>query len=441
MMQDKDTKEFKRTRIMYMGEATLEYLIAILVQSTFLARITKELGCSDSLTGIISSFISLGCLFQLISIFFRRKTVKKFVLGLSIANQILFMLLYVIPVTPLPKTFKIVVFVVFIFTAYFLYNIAHPKKISWLMSSVDDRQRGRFTANKEIISLVAGIAFSYGMGAVIDNFKAKDQLNTAFLLCAVVIFVLTVLHSLSMVFSIEPEIEYTERSANVFKSMISMFKEKKVLQIAVLFVLWYIAGHGAAAFFGSYQNNELQFDQRFAVILSAIGSVARIIFSRPCGRYADKHSFASLVRWCLLAAAIAYGTLMFATPLHLFDMNVFGWNISISVGSIAFFFYFIIHGISQAGINSALINLVFDYVPHEKRADSLAFCQALAGITGFVSTLLISPLVANIQNNGNTLFGLNVYAQQVTAGICCFFCVVAIIYVSFAFLKGADNRE
>ena len=50
---------------MYIFEAALEYLISILVPGSFLATITKELGISDSLTGILSSVISLGCLFQL----------------------------------------------------------------------------------------------------------------------------------------------------------------------------------------------------------------------------------------------------------------------------------------------------------------------------------------------------------------------------------------
>lgn len=35
------------------------------------------------------------------------------------------------------------------------------------------------------------------------------------------------------------------------------------------------------------------------------------------------------------------------------------------------------------GVNSALINLVYDYVDTEQRADALALCQAFAGLAGF----------------------------------------------------------
>ena len=61
---------------MYIFEAALEYLISILVTGSFLATITKELGVSDGLTGILSSVISLGCLFQLLSLSVEQKNLN-----------------------------------------------------------------------------------------------------------------------------------------------------------------------------------------------------------------------------------------------------------------------------------------------------------------------------------------------------------------------------
>jgi hypothetical protein len=93
-----------RSRLLYVIEAALEYLISILVAGSFLATLTKELGFSDSLTGILSSMISLGCLFQLISLSIRRTRVKRLVVICSILNQLLFTLLYVIPLIHVPQT-------------------------------------------------------------------------------------------------------------------------------------------------------------------------------------------------------------------------------------------------------------------------------------------------------------------------------------------------
>ena len=94
-------KELNRSRKLYIAEAALEYLIAILVAGSYLATLTKQLGMSDGLTGILSSVISLGCLFQLLSMIFRKQTVKRFVVVLSLLNQVLFMLLYAVPLFPI----------------------------------------------------------------------------------------------------------------------------------------------------------------------------------------------------------------------------------------------------------------------------------------------------------------------------------------------------
>ena len=160
-MKKIDSKE--RSRLLYIIQAALEYLIAILVAGSFLATLTAELGISDSLTGILSSIIALGCLFQLLSFFIRRTRVKTMVIIFSIVNQLLFMLLYVIPLPRLPDGVRIGAFVAVIITAYLIYNIILPKNTTWLMSLVDETHRGRFTANKEIVSLLVGMAYTFGI--------------------------------------------------------------------------------------------------------------------------------------------------------------------------------------------------------------------------------------------------------------------------------------
>jgi len=104
-------------------------------------------------------------------------------------------------------------------------------------------------------------------------------------------------------------------------------------------------------------------------------------------------------------------------------------------GMITFTLYNVFHGIAMGGINSALTNIVFDYMPHEKRSDALAVSQALSGVAGFVTTLLISPMVSQIQANGNKLFGMPIYAQQAVTVISLVFTVVAILYTRFVLIK------
>lgn len=404
---------------MYIFEAALEYLISLLVSGSFLATLTNELGMSDSLTGILSSVISLGCLFQLLSVAINLSRAKTFVTVMSIVNQLLFMLLYVIPLSGGNKQIKIAVFIAVIFLAYLIYNLAHPKKINWLMSLVDDSRRGSFTANKEIFSLIAGMAFSFVMGAVIDRFKEQGNIRTALILSGAVIFVLTVLHTLTMVFTVEKPILLLPK-ASLKHTVFETVKNKNIYRVTVVFVIYYIANYASLPFYGTYQIHELGFSLKYVSVLTMISSVVRILVSKFWGRYADKKSFAVMIEKCFLILALAYICVILTVPAN---------------GKIMFVFYYIFHGIAMGGINSALINLVFDYVSPDKRADSLAICQAASGVAGFLSTLVFSPIITAIQQNGNSLFGIPLYAQQLVSVISLVLTAAAIVYVRKMFIK------
>lgn len=423
-MNDISVKSIKRSRLMYIFEAALEYFISILVAGSYLATLTKELGVSDSLTGIISSVISLGCLFQLFSLSLKRKRVKISVLAFSVLNQLLFMLLYVIPLTKLEKQTKIALFIILIFSAYIIYNFVHPKKINWLMSLVEDKNRGSFTANKEIVSLVSGMVFSFGMGTVIDYFSKTGRIRLAFALSAIVIFRIMVLHSLTMIFTVEKEMPQSPKK-NFGQDLKELINNKNVIKVTIIFILYNISTYVSTPFYGTYQIGELGLNLQFVSVIVMFGSVSRIFVSKFWGRYADKKTFAVMIEKCFIFLGLSQLCVIFAVP---------------ATGKILFVLYNILHGIALGGINSALINLIFDYVPIEKRADSLAITQALAGLTGFLTTLCISPLVSFIQSNGNKVFGLPIYAQQFVSMIALVFTLLTIFYTRCAFIKNTKQR-
>lgn len=414
-----DEKVIKRSRLMYVIQAALEYFISLLVAGSYLATLTSELGISDSLTGILSSFISLGCVFQLFSVFLKRKRVKGIVTALSVLNQLLFLLLYIIPLAGGDKQIKIAAFMVAIFLAYLIYNCVHPLKINWLMSLVEDEKRGIFTSWKEIVSLVSGMIFSFVMGAAIDRYKEEGRIETAFLICGVTIFVLLVLHTLTMLFAVElPEENdgaQTGERAHPIREMIGALKNKTVLKITIMFCLWHLASGAATPFYGTYLIKELGFSLKFVSILNVIYSIVRSALSPVWGVYADKRSFAAMIRVCLGVAGLGFLVNVFTVPAN---------------GAIFYTVYYVLYAVAMAGVNSALTNLVFDYVDHNMRSNALAVSQALSGLAGFLVTLAMSALVSWIQENGNSLFGLSVYAQQVTSAVAFLFTIVAVIYVT-----------
>lgn len=73
MKTAKKCDEYGFSRLLYILEAALEYFISIAVGSVYLAKLAEYIGFSDSLTGILSAFVSLGCGFQIIAIFLAHK--------------------------------------------------------------------------------------------------------------------------------------------------------------------------------------------------------------------------------------------------------------------------------------------------------------------------------------------------------------------------------
>lgn len=410
-------KSLKRGRTLYIIEAALEYLLSIFVSGSFLARLTAELDLSDSLTGVISSVISLGCVFELLSVFFLGKRVKPLVVLLSILNQVLFILLYVIPVTGLSPKAKTAAFIVMILLAYVIYYAVHPKKINWLMSLVEDPMRGRFTAVKEMVSLAAGIVFSFGMGRLIDDFRKSGHIRTAFILSAAVMGILMLLHTVTMLLTVEKPSDPVE-NRNFRKRLNGTGIGKDVLTITLFMVFYSVSSSVSTCFYGTYQIRELGFSQTPIVTMASAGAVSRILVSPFWGWYADRFSFAKMIRLCLAFQTAAYLAIVFAVP---------------SNGFVCFCLYNIFSGVAMGGLNSGLINLVYDYVPPEKRADSLAVSQAFSGAAGFLSTLAVSPVITRIQNAGNRFFGFPVYAQQLLSAVSVVMTLVLIIFMRTAF--------
>ena len=350
-METKLKDTYKTSRIMYIIEAALEYFIAIAVGSVYLAKITQHMGIPDSVTGVLTAFVSLGCGFQIIAIFIAHKRpVKSWVIMFHILSQLLFSFMYFLPLLPISGEWQIALLVMALLSAHIIHNAINSPKINWCMSLVDEHKRGRFTANKEIVSLLGGMVFSYALGFVMDSFSEGKKISTGFLVCGVMLLFITALHTLTLIFTKEKPSGKVEKFNP--REVFSVFKDKAVLKVVVVFVLWNMASYITVSFMGAYQVNDLGFDTSFASVIIIVGSLARAVFSRPIGMFADKFSFCKMLYICFGIEGIAFLSAMFITPAN---------------GSVMYIVYYVLYCVGCAGINSAIINLIYDYVDIEKQ--------------------------------------------------------------------------
>ena len=415
---------YRNSRILYCFEAALEYFIAIMVGEDYLAKIADELGASTALIGVLYSFVSLGSAFQIFAILFSDKTpVKRWVTPLHMFNQIFFTLMYAVPLFSVSNEIKIVLFAIFLLLGHILSNIANPSKINWFMSLVDNDRRGRFTAKKEIMSLLGGMTFSFVMSRMIDRFEERGDLRGAFMIGMITVGMLMILHSLTLLFSREKPVERTNK--NVGENLRKLLKNKPLLCVIGVSTMWYVANYMTLPFYGSYRINELGFTMTFCSILTIGYSIVRSCFSTTMGRLADKKGFANMLSVCFTIQGIAYLAITFAMP---------------ATGKIAYPIYYVLHAIAMAGINSAQINLIYDYVDVELRTSALALSHTISGICGFLVTLAIAPLVTHIQNKGNTVFGIPMYAQQLLSVFGMVMMVIVILYINLV-LKRMKKKD
>ena len=415
--------EYRTSRILYIIEAALEYFVAIAVGTVYLAKITSAIGLPDNITGILTSFVSLGCGFQIIALFLaHKKPVKRWVTVFHVISQLLFSAMYFVPLLPIAREWQIAILVASLLLAQILHNAINSPKINWYMSLVDEDKRGRFTANKEIVSLLGGMAFSYLLGLLMSSLDG-EKANTGFAICGVIILFLTGLHTLTLVFAKEKPCGETKKIN--FKEIFSLFKDKTILKVILVFVLWNVASYITTSYMGAYQVNDLGFDTVFASVIIIVGSTARAIVSRPIGKFADKFSFCKMLYICFGIECLAFVSAVFITP---------------SNGSYMYFVYYILYCVGCAGVNSAIINLIYDYVDTDKRTGALALVNTAAGFAGFFATLAVSPLVDTMQSNGNKIFGFSLYAQQLLAMISAVVVVGILIYLVLVISKLKKHR-
>lgn len=411
---------YKTTRIMYILEAAFEYFINLLLGGAYIAKLTTAIGLSNAMSGVVTSFVSLGLGFQLIAIFLANKTpVKRWVTILHSVNQLAFGLVYIVPFFKVTKTVKIVLFIALLLTGHILNNVVNSPKINWLMGAVDDKKRGSFTANKEIFSLIGGMIFSFVVGGIIDHFEAVNDLDSAFLFCGIGIFGLTALHTVTLLFSKEKPHDKKENipTGQLLKEL---GRDKNLWKLIVYFMLWGFVYYATYPFYGTYQNEELGFSMTYVSILAALYAIVRACASPFMGKIGDKYSFTTLLNVCLVTMLVAYGINIFTVP---------------SNGKLFYTAYYVMFAIGMAGIENCSINLIYDFVAKEKRVGAFALKNTLAGFTGFFSTLIMSRLVEHIQDNGNTFFGMQVYAQQVVTVIGVIGIIGILLYVNLVVRK------
>ncbi len=410
---------YETTRLMYIFEAAFEYFITLALGGAYISRITAYLGIADSITAILISFLSLGHVMQLFAVLIAHiRPVKHWVTAIHIFSQLLAVFLYFIPVFNFSIQVKTVFLIVSLALFYIMHNAIYPSKMTWFMSVVDNSKRGEFTAIKEIVSLLGGSLFVYLLGYSLDIANQK----IAFTVVGCLLMLVTALHTITLIFSKEKPVESVQK-VNFKETVLKLLKNKGFIRVVIIFSVWYTINHGVVSFLGTYQVKELGFTATTTSLISIVAQLFRAVLSRKFGRYGDQNTFLKLIRLSFIIEAIAFTFMAFTVP---------------SNGIVMFSIYSVLHSVGMSGISICISNLTYEVVDVNDRTSAYAIVSSTS-IFGFLITLVLSPILDVIQNNGNVVLGIPMYAQQLFAIIATIALTVVVIWLSVGLKKKKAN--
>lgn len=412
--------DYIKSRRAYMIQCAVEYFISILAADAFLAKLLGYIGVSDSVTGIVSSFISLAFMFQLlvIPLMKKMKNVKKTVLIFDTLSQALFMSIYLVPFLPISSGIKTALVVIAVLCAYFSMYLINSIYYKWANSYVAPSERGEYSAVKEMVSLFGGVVFTLVVGFIIDKFESLDSIEGGFLFIASVILVLNICNFLCLLRIKNSNVE--EESGHSLKEICQNTLGKKSFRYVVTMTsVWDIGRYMTLGFMGTFKTNDLLLSVGIVQVINMVANLMRLLVSKPFGRYSDKKSFAKGFNLALVIAAVGYLFNMFSAPDRVWCVVVFT----------------VMYAVCQAGTNQNSFNIVYSYVDSDYIVPAMSIKNCVGGILGFCSSLVGAKILAYVQGCGNNFLGINIYGQQLLSALSLVFVIAAMFINKFGVQK------
>ncbi len=414
-MIDFNSREYRQSRSAYIIQSVFEYFLTILVADAFLAKLLTYIGISDSLIGIIASFINIAFIFQICSLFIVRLKIKKkaFLIITYALSFSSFMLLFLVPFMPMGHTGATVTVMVCVLLGYISLYVVASIMFRWANSYVDPNGRARFGSTREIISLFSGIIFSAVMGAIINKYEGLGNLQGSFLFIAVCILVFNICNFICMLMikgqsTEEPE----EKGATIAQTLKYIAGNRNFKNVIFMTMLYETARYFTVGFIGVYKTNDLALSVLTIQIVNIFASFVRMVLTRPLGKFSDKTSFAKGYRAGLYILFLSFFINIFTTPKTWYLVIIFSM---LNTGSLA-------------GLNMNSFNITYSYVASEYITQAMAIKNCIGGLFGFGASLLGGKLLSMIQANGNMIFGAHIYGQQVLSAISSVLIMVTIIF-------------
>lgn len=420
--------EEKKSQYAYISYSAFSYIPFLLIGGTFLVDLLKTCGLKDGAIGIVSSIGTFLAVTTLLVLFVGHKirSPKKAAILCIGSALVLYIITYIVALLPMNQLLKQTLVVGCLVVGLLLRFFVGPIVAQWRFTFIPTDQRGKFTAANTLVSLLFSIVCSPLLGYMRDYFHAAGKVELNYAILAIIVFVMDVIAIGSLLMIKDAPHEHTEKKRFDLKDVLNHTLRNKNYNLVLLFyILWQVALSISTGFWDVYKMGDLGFNVTTLQIIGVVANVFLILSLRPIGKLADKFSFLWCMRMGSIFAAVVFLLCAFTTPAT-------SWLAIV---------YTILYGLPSFAIGSNFDNFLLDYTDANYYAYAFALCQTIGGMISFGASVFSGTLLDTIQANGNTLFGIPIYAQQVQAMLS-LVCVIALfLLTTFVLNKIPTNRK
>lgn len=422
-----DSAAYRRSRAAYVTQCALGYFVTLLVSDAYVAKLLLEAGIDAATVGVISTLEQLSCVPALFAIVLDKyeKSAKQTLLITRALSMFLFAVLYLVPFMAAARPVRTFLAIIVMFGGHFCLQLTEPEYVKWSYQFVKPDRRSRFSAAKQMISLLSGVVFTFLIGMLFDRYEADGRLRDVFLTAALMICVINLLSTVCLCMMSKDKrntAPVSSGGAMILKDLKNLFADRRFLHVVILTTLFSFGQYLTNGFMGTYKTVELAFSVGTVQLINAFGFLGRFVISMPVGAYSDRRSYAKGYTLSLLFMALAFCAGTVTRP------NTRGL---IVVYTLLYYF-----GLAGTGYNT--INMCYSCVSAENVVPALAIRGCVSGVCAFAASLLGSAIMKSVLRAGNRLFGLPVYGQQVLSLLSLLTIAAAIVYAKKVVEKEYD---
>lgn len=365
--------------------STVANVLLALTTGSFLAGFLSHLGASAQYCAVLGAIPQLGCIMQMLSpyIFERMKNRKLLICVCCFIFRFSLSTIVFVPLLVSSVTLRLALIMVIEIVAYLAAGFVTPGWNYWNLSIAPEKNRGRFLAVKDIISMLVVALISLGVGGMLDHYREKGAVMAGFTIMFSAATVLSVVDFLVASGIREPKV-HTNDVQPTFRQIILKPLQDKPFRLFIVFLsIWSFAIQFSVSFIPVYMVTGLKFNFSFISAVTMAGNLFGMVAVYLWGSLADRTSWSFLMKVSGSIIALCYTGWFFVN----------GGNAKFLVPVLQ-----VLLACCNGAFSMASMNLQFKISPPAGKTSYLGMASAISCVISFGGALLGSFIYSALEN-------------------------------------------